>query len=1295
MSIHVALSHITHYKYDRPVKLGPQVIRLRPAPHSRTRVLSYSLKIEPAQHFINWQQDPFANYQARLVFPEPTREFKVTVDLVVEMAVFNPFDFFLEPKAEEFPFAYSAPQARELAPYLVTQPATPLLTKYLAKIDRKPKRTIDFLVGVNQQLQSDIAYAIRMEPGVQTPEETLELACGSCRDTGWLLVQLFRHMGLAARFVSGYLIQLKADVKSLDGPSGAEVDFTDLHAWCEVFLPGAGWVGLDPTSGLMAGEGHIPLACTPEPTSAAPIEGGMDKCEVEFEHHMGVQRIFESPRVTKPYTEAQWQAVLALGEAVDKDLVEGDVRLTMGGEPTFVATTDRDAPEWNIDALGPTKRGYATELVQKLRAEYGDGGFLHFGQGKWYPGEQLPRWALSIFWRKDGQPVWQNPALFTDERQPCVYTSSDAERFMQTLAEKLGVAPDYITPGYEDTWYYLWRERRLPINVDPFDSRLEEPMERERLRRVFMQGLDAVVGYVLPLQTKGDLIKKHPTATPEAAGSRWSTGPWFFRDERMYLMPGDSPMGYRLPLDSVPWVSKTDFPYMIEADPYAPRDALPSSSALAARYNASAQAAEEAAAVVATAAATTPPEAVLSSMAPAAPTPALATPATNNSAKAFSQYMARYLTGAAARTEASRILQYRPLSTAAVAALDAAKTGPAFDAPEAACAAKDAHPATAAAAAAATATATVPAAAPAATAAAAALKAATPKAAAQDATETPETSEASEAPAPQDNRAPKAFESAAWLTRTALCVEVRNPARANGPDAKPVKPKADPDTAANRSGKGETGALYVFMPPQERLEDYLDLLAAVEASAETLGLTIVLEGYPPPRDPRLKMLQVTPDPGVIEVNIHPASNWGELVEHTEFLYQIAHETRLSAEKFMTDGRHTGTGGGNHFVLGGATPSDSPFLRKPEVLASLLAYWHNHPSLSYLFSGMFIGPTSQAPRVDEARNDQLYELEIALREIAANREKYGADMPPWLVDRTLRNILVDVTGNTHRSEFSIDKMYSPDSSTGRLGLLELRAFEMPPHARMSVAQQLLLRALVARFWKTPYSCRLTRWGTELHDRFLLPSLIHADFADVLTELQEAGYAFDMAWFEPHFEFRFPQIGQVKAKTIELTLRSALEPWHVMGEEGSAAGTVRYVDSSLERIEVHVTGLNDNRYVVTVNGQALPLQPTGCVGEFVAGVRYKAWNPPSALHPSIGVHAPLTFDIVDTWMERSLGGCQYHVAHPGGLSYDTLPVNSYEAESRRLNRFFRMGHTPGKMQVKAAQPSREFPFTLDLR
>ncbi len=1155
MSIHAALNHVTHYKYDRAVRLGPQVVRLRPAPHCRSNVLSYSLRVEPAKHFINWQQDPFANYQARLVFPEPTTEFKVTVDLVVEMAVYNPFDFFLEPSAESFPFRYEPELAQELAPYLACDPVTPLLRQYLEGIDRTPTRTIDFLVALNQRLQKDVRYLIRMEPGVQTPEQTLRNASGSCRDSGWLLVQVLRNLGLAARFVSGYLIQLAPDVKALDGPSGTTVDFTDLHAWCEVYLPGAGWIGLDPTSGLLAGEGHIPLACTPQPSGAAPIEGLVDEAEVDFSHLMQVTRIHESPRVTRPYTEEQWAQVLALGEQVDRDLQAGDVRLTMGGEPTFVATEDRDAAEWNTDALGPTKRGYATALVHKLRARYGQGGFLHFGQGKWYPGEQLPRWALSICWRADGQPCWRDPSLFADERDPHAYTAEDAQRFIRVLARKLNVSDRFIQAGYEDVFYYLWRERRLPVNVDPFDSRLDDELERARLRRVFEQKLDAVIGYVLPLQANEGA---------RLAGPVWSTGPWFLRDDRMYLVPGDSPMGYRLPLDSLPWVSKADYPYLVDRDPFEQRAPLPQHTSVRMQDGAEARFAEGG-----FVAGGQPPDA-----------------------------------RAGMDPETANRMGLAEPSHASLG-----------------------HPA----------------------------------------------------------RPPGKFESAHWITRTALCVEVRDPRRASGPKAEQVGDRH--------------GVLYVFMPPLARLDDYLDLLAAVEATAAELGVKIVLEGYPPPRDPRLKMLQVTPDPGVIEVNIHPAHDWAELVDHTEFLYQAAFETRLSAEKFMTDGRHTGTGGGNHFVLGGATPADSPFLRRPELLASLLLYWHNHPSLSYLFSGLFIGPTSQAPRVDEARNDQLYELEIALREIERNRQVYGQEMPPWLVDRTLRNILVDVTGNTHRSEFSIDKLYSPDTATGRLGLLELRAFEMPPHARMSIVQQLLLRALVARFWNEPCRDPATRWGTQLHDRWLLPTFILADFHDVLEDLRGNGYAFDRAWFAPHFEFRFPLVGQVQAAGIELSLRNALEPWHVMGEEGAVGGTVRYVDSSLERIEVRATGMNESRYVVTVNGKALPLQPTGTVGEFVAGVRYRAWNPPSALHPTIGVHAPLTFDIVDTWMGRSLGGCQYHVSHPGGRNYVTFPVNAYEAESRRLARLFRMGHTPGRLQVPPATievaGSREFPFTLDLR
>ena len=1189
MSIHAALHHVTHYTYDRLVALGPQVVRLRPAPHCRSKIISYSLKIEPARHFINWQQDPFANYQARLVFPEKTREFKVTVDVVLDMAVYNPFDFFLEPAAEKYPFKYDPMLAQELAPYLAADPLTDALRLYLAKVDRSERRSIDFLVHCNQLLHHDIRYLIRMEPGVQTPDETLALASGSCRDSAWLLVQLLRHCGLAARFVSGYLIQLKPDVKALDGPSGTEVDFTDLHAWCEVYLPGAGWVGLDATSGLLAGEGHIPLACTPQPSGAAPIEGGVDEAEVEFRHEMKVTRIYESPRVTKPYTEEQWAEVMRLGAAVDEQLLAEDVRLTMGGEPTFVAVSDRDAPEWNTDALGPTKRGFATELVHKLRTEYGQGGFLHFGQGKWYPGEQLPRWALNIYWRSDGQPAWSNPALFADERAPTHYTSEHAQRFVFALTARLGLGSAFILPAYEDVFYYLWRERRLPVNVDPFDARLDDEMERARLRRVFAQRLDAVVGYVLPIKARDK---------EALAGPVWTTGPWFLRDERMYLMPGDSPMGLRLPLDSLPWVSKADYPYLVEQDPSTTRAELPGHDAVARRYAAPGP-----------------------DMGRTAPTgsPAGAVATSSRLDAGAVRGASPYLTGAGPHAEAVHKMQTAAGAAAAGGSASQHAQSRAQDEPS------------------------------------------------------------------DFARMPKRHESAAWTSRTALCVEVRDPRRASGPKAEAV---------------GEaSGVLYVFMPPLERLEDYLDLLAAVEATAQEQGIRLVLEGYPPPRDPRLKLLQVTPDPGVIEVNIHPVSSWGELVRNTEFLYHAAFESRLSAEKFMTDGRHTGTGGGNHFVLGGATPADSPFLRRPELLASLLLYWHNHPSLSYLFSGMFVGPTSQAPRVDEARNDQLYELEIALEQIHHNRTLYGQSMPPWLVDRTLRNVLIDVTGNTHRSEFSIDKMYSPDSATGRLGLLELRAFEMPPHARMSIAQQLLLRAMVARFWKNPYRVGASRWGTELHDRFLLPTFIRMDFEDVVDEMRAAGYAFDRSWFAPHLEFRFPLLGSVQSGGIELTLRNALEPWHVMGEEGAPGGTARYVDSSLERMEVRATGLNDSRYVITCNGRAMPMQPTGTVGEFVAGVRYKAWSPPSALHPSIGTHVPLTYDIVDTWMQRSLGGCRYHVAHPGGLSYESFPVNSYEAESRRLSRFVAMGHTPGQLRVPPATikvaASREFPFTLDLR
>jgi uncharacterized protein (DUF2126 family)/transglutaminase-like putative cysteine protease len=1154
MSIHVALHHKTHYKYDRLVNLGPQVVRLRPAPHSRTRILSYSLKVTPEKHFLNWVQDPQANYAARLVFEQKTRELCVEVDLVAEMAVFNPFDFFLEPQAEKFPFEYDPASDHELAPFQRKCWLTPQFTKYLTAIRRevlgevkrrtkqerldvpekdKP-RTIDFLVAVNQRLWKDIKYTIRLEPGVQTPEESLTKLSGSCRDSAWLLCQLLRHCGLASRFVSGYLLQLKPDVKSLDGPSGAEKDFTDLHAWTEIYLPGGGWIGLDPTSGLLAGEGHIPLACTPDPSSAAPISGALDECECEFSHEMNVTRVYESPRVTLPYTDEQWKSIESLGHAIDDDLKKGDVRLTMGGEPTFVSIDDPDGPEWNFTAVSHKKRTLSGELIKRLRKKFAPGSLLHYGQGKWYPGEQLPRYALGCYWRKDGVPIWKNDSLIADESKDYGHGAKDAKALLTRISKVVGTDPKYLIPAYEDAFYYTWKERRFPTNVTPEKSNLKDKLERARIARIFQQGLGSVVGYALP-------IKRAWYGNQQG----WMSGSWFLRDDdTLWLIPGDSAMGLRLPLDSVPWVAEKDYPWTWQQDPSAQLPELPREFPYRVKPETSGQ---------------------------------------------------RFL-----RTGGS------PMPAGYGPGQRAQQLGKLEKEPELPDLEKEFDP----------------------------------------------------------NRRPIQGESAPWIVRTALCVEPRD------------------------------GRLHVFMPPVETTEDYLDLIAGIETAVTELGTPVVIEGETPPKDPRLNKLAVTPDPGVIEVNMHPSKTWDELVERTTAVYEEARQTRLGTEKFMVDGRHTGTGGGNHIIIGGETPSDSPVLRRPDLLRSLISYWQNHPSLSWLFSGLFVGPTSQAPRIDEARNDSLYELEIAFKELERNISRFGYT-PPWLSDRLFRNLLIDSSGNTHRAEFSIDKLFAPESSTGRLGLVEMRAFEMPPHAQMSLAQHLLLRGLVSKFWKEPYTNNLVRWGTDIHDRWMLPHFCETDFKDVIRDLRDAGYPFEFDWFAPHFEFRFPRIGDLEQRDVQIELRTALEPWHVLGEEPGGGGTVRYVDSSLERLQVKARGLAGDRFAITCNGYRVPLHPTGTNGEGVAGVRYRAWQPPGCLQPTIGVHAPLRFDLYDTWNKRSLGGCTYHVAHPGGLSHDKFPVNSYEAEARRLGRFFRHGHQQGKFTPPPEIPNGDFPFTLDLR
>lgn len=1104
----VRFQHRTRYRYERPAALGPHVIRLRPAAHARARILDYALDVKPAGE-LRWQQDPHGNYLARLTYPEGVKvaELDVTVDASVEIRPVNPFDFFVDDRCQEVPFVYPDGLATELAPFLAAPAVGPRLRAFLDALPAKAYVT-DFLSHVVQEVKRVTSYILRNEPGVWTSEETLGYARGSCRDSAQLLVDVFRARGLAARFVSGYLIQLTDEGNLPDEQKGIDHDVIDLHAWCEVFVPGAGWIGLDGTSGLFCNEGHIPLAATVEPALAAAIDGTSELAAVGFDFAMNLSRLGHEFRPRVPYDDATWDAVRAAGAAADRLLAEAGLVLTMGGEPTFTSRKHAREPEWNGEALGPTKRVAGRALAAKLLSALGSGGLLFERQGKHYPGESLPRWALELVWRKDGEPVWRDPRLL-DLGEPAAAaataapaTARDALQATKLLASALGLsahaAPAH--PGYEDPWVFLAREALLPDDADPLAVDLASSEERRTLARVLSRGLGSVVGYALPLGW-------------DELDRGWVSTPWTFRREQLFLLPGDSPMGLRLPLDRVAGA----------APPPYQRD--------------------------------------VTSLDPAAEALIVRQP------------------------DSADPLAHRDPARLAPPAAPLASPPPASPAPP--------HP-----------------------------------------------------------------------LRTALCVEPRD------------------------------GALWFFLPPVPTAEAYLELVAAVERTARQLGRAVRLECYGPPSDPRLLRCQVTPDPGVVEVNLPPVASFAEYTALVERVAECGVAAGLTTEKFQLDGREVGSGGGHHLTLGGPTTAQSPWLLRPDLLASLLRFTQNHPSLSFLFTGLFVGPTSQAPRLDEARHDALPELELALSHLERAADK-GEPPPPWFVDRALRNLLVDVAGNTHRTEICIDKLYDPNSLAGRQGLVELRAFEMPPHERMAIAQMLLVRSLVAAFARAPYRRPLIRWGGELHDRFMLPHYLWADFTSVADELAGRGVPLPLAAYAAFVDHRFPLLGSISADDVTLELRQALEPWPVLGEEASAGGTSRYVDSSLERLEIKVDGLTEGRHQVLVNGHVLPLRPTGRASQRVGGVRFRAWQPPHCLHPQIGVHHPVRFDLIDTWARRSLGACAHHVWHPDGRAFDEPPLTAFEAAARRAQRFTTVGHLPYPVSPKATTVEPDRPYCLDLR
>jgi uncharacterized protein (DUF2126 family) len=1066
--------------FDRPVRLSTHWLRLRPAPGAPARLQAYSLRVRGAPHFINWVRDPFGNHLARLDLPEATTALEIEAEYRLELPDYNPFDFLLDPGVAEYPFDYPEALAEELRPYLQLGAPGPRTQAWLRTAERTPGPTLARLSAWAGALSRAFDDAGPGEPSAVCAETVIARGEATAWERAWLATLALRARGLATRFVCG--LRLHCPPAGQAGQHDAS-----LIAWVQVYLPGGGWIGLDPQSGLFTDATHLPLAAATDPLRALPWIGYREACGERARTRILLEpgEPTSPPREARYVSEALWARASATCESVARAARDADLEMVIA--PSLSLRADEEGPEWHTQALGGRKQALAAALIDQLCARLGLAPVVQAGQGDWFAGEPAPRWRMTAWWRADGRPVWSRGSPLTGSEREEPDTAEDAEGFSRALAEALGLPAQAVQPAWEDPMQDLWAERHA-LQYRPGSAELATPEGRAALLDQLCARRAAPAGYVLPL------------AAGDAPG-RWSTGPWSLRRDALYLLPGEAPLGFRLPLDAL--AESALAPEPPPADPFAPPESLPQGPH-----------------------------------------------------------------GPVAAGGEGQILDHGP--------------------------------------------------------------------------------------------------------RSALCVELRQ------------------------------GRLRVFIPPLRRTEELLHLLAAVEAVALARGLHVALEGYAPPPDARVRRLEIEPDVGCLRLALPGLQDAPAQHELLATVYRVAGELGLEASRLAPDGSLLPCAVGDRIDLAGPDAARSPFLRSPALLGALLRYWQAHPALSFLFAAPPVGQAASAPRVEEGRDDALYELELALARLPADaRER------PWLADRYLRQLTADVAGDPTRAEFQFDHLYHPQRAERRQGSLRLGGWEALPDARLTAIRLLLLRALVLRLAAAPPGVAAA-WGSALRDRFLLPAVLEADLRSVLDELAGAGFDVPYAAFEPWLQARFPVLGRLASGHLELTLRPALEPWPLLAETASGGGTARFIDVANTRVEFRLRGLTPGRHAVLCNGRRLPLQPMATAGEAVAGLRFKASDPPATLHPGLPVTERLDLELLDLRSGRILDRGRYIPARslapgpvaappealPGTDPQTRQPPRPAGVQGGQPGRFERLGPGGRREVVPGPQVDPRQPYSLDL-